>query len=322
VPDREADEESDEESHEEDDEKPYENDEEFGYTHANEEPNEMSDVERGEETDDELGEYNNEDLDEYSSEGPENEFKYEALSYVWGSQENPAAIQLNGRDYYVTKNLEAALQQLRSPDAVRVLWMDAICINQTDVTEKNVLVRLMHRVYSEVSGVIAWLGRADGSSNHVMRLVKKNIKDCDSARVAWLQSRDMLEDVLAIAKLFERDYWSRLWVLQETALAKKVTWMCGTHSVDAKSMDDIVDALTDMRYVDGLAEVLKSHGRASEIGYFTHILGKGPRRLRIGAPRTILYLLRIGSILEQQIQLSSSCYRGISYSVGVNVWDL
>lgn len=55
---------------------------------------------------------------------------YEALSYVWGTQEAADEICINGRLFKVTENLFRALLELRQPSQDRVLWIDAICIDQ------------------------------------------------------------------------------------------------------------------------------------------------------------------------------------------------
>jgi hypothetical protein len=73
--------------------------------------------------------------------------KYEALSYVWGAQENLSTLTLNGQTYYITRNLESALRGIRFPDRPVVIWIDALCIDQTNVLECNTQVRLIHHVY-------------------------------------------------------------------------------------------------------------------------------------------------------------------------------
>lgn len=65
----------------------------------------------------------------------------------------------NGHECTVTKNLGAALQKLRLPDGARKIWIDALCINQDDVLERNEQVRLMGEIYSRCSRVIVWLGQ-------------------------------------------------------------------------------------------------------------------------------------------------------------------
>lgn len=62
---------------------------------------------------------------------------YEALSYVWGSTENRRSIWIDQREVNVTSNLHAALLQLRHPVFERVIWVDAVCINQDDADEKE-----------------------------------------------------------------------------------------------------------------------------------------------------------------------------------------
>jgi hypothetical protein len=88
----------------------------------------------------------------------EKELKYEALSYTWGSPRSPGTILLNKVPFLATENLEAALRCLRQPDESRILWVDAICINQLDLAERSQQVGLMRRIYSQASNVVIWLG--------------------------------------------------------------------------------------------------------------------------------------------------------------------
>jgi hypothetical protein len=84
----------------------------------------------------------------------EAEVPYEALSYVWGNLEPSAYIYLHGQRQRVTLELFQALKALRPlGNSFRLLWVDALCINQTDIQEQNHQVRLMGRIYSEASNV-------------------------------------------------------------------------------------------------------------------------------------------------------------------------
>jgi hypothetical protein len=87
--------------------------------------------------------------------------KYEALSYVWGSQENPATIQLNGQPFFITKNLHKALIRVRRPAEDRLIWIDALAINQSDIPERNTQVRNMLVIYRSARAVLAWIGQVD-----------------------------------------------------------------------------------------------------------------------------------------------------------------
>ena len=87
---------------------------------------------------------------------------YEALSYVWGDENDKPTIQIGtqheDRQLCITKNLAAALRRLRYPSSLRVLWIDSICINQNDIEEKNLQVPLMGEIYRQASRVLVWLG--------------------------------------------------------------------------------------------------------------------------------------------------------------------
>lgn len=85
---------------------------------------------------------------------------YAALSYTWGNQtRNPGeTIRVNGHTIQLARNLYAALLQLRRARQPRHLWIDALCINQEDVSEKHQQVKLMQQIYSKSRETIIWFG--------------------------------------------------------------------------------------------------------------------------------------------------------------------
>jgi hypothetical protein len=83
---------------------------------------------------------------------------YEALSYTWGSSGTNVQIELDGQDVSIRSNLAYALAALRNSET-RVLWVDALCINQYDIHERNHQVRQMGEIYRQSRKVLAWLGR-------------------------------------------------------------------------------------------------------------------------------------------------------------------
>lgn len=88
--------------------------------------------------------------------------KYEALSYTWGDETAKKRISINGKEFEVGRNLYDALKHIRSANRDRVLWIDAICINQANVPEKNQQIRMMPFTYSRASQVLVWLGLPSG----------------------------------------------------------------------------------------------------------------------------------------------------------------
>ncbi|OQO10976.1 hypothetical protein B0A48_05231 [Cryoendolithus antarcticus] len=87
------------------------------------------------------------------------EVDYEALSYVWGTSTVTCSIIVNGLSgFTIRKNLNQAPHRLRLPDRPRLLWVDAICINQMDPLEKAFQVAHMDDVYRHAERVLVWLG--------------------------------------------------------------------------------------------------------------------------------------------------------------------
>ncbi|OCK81951.1 HET-domain-containing protein, partial [Lepidopterella palustris CBS 459.81] len=83
---------------------------------------------------------------------------YEALSYVWGSPRGTIPISCDGKSLLVTPNLLEALRRIRHFRYTRLLWVDAICINQDDPMERSVQVQAMRDIYAKAANVIIWLG--------------------------------------------------------------------------------------------------------------------------------------------------------------------
>ncbi|KAN0094196.1 Heterokaryon incompatibility protein (HET) domain containing protein [Hyaloscypha variabilis] len=92
---------------------------------------------------------------------------YEVLSYVWGDMTTPRSIQIQSSSFAITKNLEAALRGLRLPNQHRTLWVDAICIDQDDLPERQSQVQLMKQIYSQSSRVLTWLGEEEEGDKEV-----------------------------------------------------------------------------------------------------------------------------------------------------------
>ncbi|KAI1284167.1 heterokaryon incompatibility protein-domain-containing protein [Xylaria sp. FL0933] len=78
----------------------------------------------------------------------------EALSYVWGQKEHEGGILVDQQSFRLTQNLYDILHGLRHPDTIRTLWIDAICIDQSNVQERTHQVRLMRQIYSNAQKTI------------------------------------------------------------------------------------------------------------------------------------------------------------------------
>lgn len=97
---------------------------------------------------------------------------YEALSYFWGDPAITLTISLHQQPFNVTTNLECALRHLRQVDAVRTLWIDALCINQLDLRERAAQVAIMGDIYQCALRTVMWLGPGSTLSPVTLRLVR------------------------------------------------------------------------------------------------------------------------------------------------------
>ncbi|PSN60268.1 hypothetical protein BS50DRAFT_579418 [Corynespora cassiicola Philippines] len=93
---------------------------------------------------------------------------YECLSYAWGAGDGEEQITIDGFSFLVSSTLLVALEHLRHPSEARKMWIDAICINQTDIGERSQQVAIMQEIYQHATRVIVWLGPPTESSEKAM----------------------------------------------------------------------------------------------------------------------------------------------------------
>jgi hypothetical protein len=91
---------------------------------------------------------------------------YEALSYAWGDPARTHCIRLNKSCFKVTRSLGTALPCLRKTDATRTIWIDALCIDQENIAERNSQVLIMRDIYQQAWRVVVWLGNHDEPADH------------------------------------------------------------------------------------------------------------------------------------------------------------
>jgi len=165
--------------------------------------------------------------------------EYAALSYTWGMQDGSVNIKLNDQWFPVTPNLLDALQQLcldqgKNGKSKRKLWIDAICINQSDNSEKSQQVMQMKDIFANASNVLIWIGKPDDLSGIAFDTLKRFATD-DGTQDGSATYQNILKAVeerrAAIQLFIERPYFSRMWVVQEVVVAKNATVLCGSFSI-------------------------------------------------------------------------------------------
>ncbi|KAK3342926.1 heterokaryon incompatibility protein-domain-containing protein, partial [Neurospora tetraspora] len=166
---------------------------------------------------------------------------YEALSYVWGSEDKPCSIFINGCNLAVGKNLYAALLHLRDHSIQRTIWIDAICINQGDKEEKGHQVQSMAKIYAKASRVVVWLGEKAAGSDQALEEIR--IAAEEEIRIAAELSTRRLDNKAGILTLLQRPWFRRIWVLQEVAAARHILIKCGSAEIDGFAFCSGLNAL-------------------------------------------------------------------------------
>ncbi|KAH7310530.1 heterokaryon incompatibility protein-domain-containing protein [Stachybotrys elegans] len=242
---------------------------------------------------------------------------YEALSYIWGvendplevlidlssndSKDNVAEIQvevstapLQYASLSVRQNLEGSLRHLRSMDSERVVWIDAICINQADVVERNAQVSRIGDIFKKAERVIVWVGPSTDDSQvaiQTLDYIGKQVVSTTDRRLApapdasektWYESSVQLpfddKTWAAINSLLRRPWFERLWVVQEAHLARRGLFLCGEDELDWMTFRYAILALwynkaaswtlpPVMRLIGNLVELLPEKHPISDIFY-------------------------------------------------------
>lgn len=220
--------------------------------------------------------------------------EYEALSYVWGSSVTLSYIihQTTQTPIPVTKNLYDALKGLRQVEQDRVIWADALCINQKDDEDKSAQVSKMNHIYARATRVVVWLGadeagNADGAFSMLCTLANTQGASaryatnssqtvpffpelvCPHAqyfrppflvphlqRHHWHWSTQSLEKV---AIFFCQTWYTRLWVLQEIALAQDAIFVWGECSIPWRNVGLAIDTILMDKQLMGLFKTRNLH---------------------------------------------------------------
>ncbi|CAP70592.1 uncharacterized protein PODANS_3_6560 [Podospora anserina S mat+] len=155
---------------------------------------------------------------------------YEALSYAWGQGgENQHHVVVDGKELAVTPNLHAALLHLRNAQLQRILWIDAICINQRDIPEKTKQIQLMAQIYSKAARVIVWLGEAEDDGDKALEQLRQLASD---------DTKDGDTPNREVISLLRRSWFRRIWV----AAARSIVIKCGSVEIDGHAFAVALDS--------------------------------------------------------------------------------
>lgn len=159
---------------------------------------------------------------------------YVALSYTWDRDNRFEYIACDGRFMRVGRNVwdVLSLYQFRATDSDRcgLIWIDAICIDQDNIGERNHQVEQMSDIYSGAKSVIVWLGQSIDDAEVAFHLVRV-LEEPLTMNGDDLRRHTSLEQWRSIAHLLERPYWTRVWIAQEFIPGKSIKIWCGAFSI-------------------------------------------------------------------------------------------
>ncbi|KAK0649747.1 heterokaryon incompatibility protein-domain-containing protein [Cercophora newfieldiana] len=236
--------------------------------------------------------------------------RYVAISYAWGDAGDTRKIELEGSLVPISVSLHGALTALRQKSESVMVWADALSIDQSNDDEKTQQIQLMPSIFASADSVAVWLGPEKDDSTQAIGLL------CDLAshgspglKLADAVSSSATRRALqAVVPLFQRDYWKRLWVVQEIFNAKDITVYCGPTKV---SWDVYQDASMTFRSERHLLErhIRVGNGRyGPTTDQFTY-----PQVLVSGGPASLPNLRPIVEHTEEPLlEILRACRRKLA----------
>jgi hypothetical protein len=151
---------------------------------------------------------------------------YIALSYFWGearTHNDVHQITVDRQRYWVRTNLWTFFQSARDLDNSLPIYIDAICLNQLDNEEREHQVTLMSEVYSHAKRAHVWLGTPEVGQGENLRSLRLDLT-AHAPHSSWKWNPRTL---VGLSYICSRNYWRRLWIVQELLLSRNASVHCG-----------------------------------------------------------------------------------------------
>lgn len=147
---------------------------------------------------------------------------YNAVSYAWGDGDSKCEILVDAWRVPVRENLWQLLKHFRSTTTPVTLWIDFLCIDQSDKKEQAIQVQTMDKIYKGAQQVWVWLGMPGPEDLQAMDLIQT------IAETSFDAFSKIPGAYNALLHWSNRCYWSRAWVVQEFVLGRDLVVQCGT----------------------------------------------------------------------------------------------
>ncbi len=225
---------------------------------------------------------------------------YSALSYAWGDSPPVKGIRCNGYEMSVKPTLLSALtsiQDLQAAGDCHYMWIDAICINQSDMQERSAQVSIMKEIYRNAQLVYVWLGGHTGDLDRAVELIRKlntaavlrlDEPELDTAQIAKraelppveVEANDAWNDLYH--SFFDRPWFARIWTIQELCHARQCLVLNGKTTVNWEELAKIAPLFSDYQYS------VPGRWNVSSLAHFNRIKSNHA----LNQPRSLLDLLQ------------------------------
>ncbi|KAK1067227.1 hypothetical protein LTR74_006595 [Friedmanniomyces endolithicus] len=170
---------------------------------------------------------------------------YVALSYTWGFSGDLATIKLGDFRIHAQRNLVEALRTLYGLGH-RLVWADALCINQTDLTERGVQVSLMRNIFERAQEVLIFLDSVSDRGSVPEPLLGLLCASHVDTACFLSKAEVVMQDMRSYAflrNLLKSRYWQRAWIIQEIAVASQVNVVLADHKIPWSNLSILASTL-------------------------------------------------------------------------------
>ncbi|MCJ1229715.1 hypothetical protein MMC12_006384 [Toensbergia leucococca] len=188
---------------------------------------------------------------------------YQALSYTWDNNIPTHGVKILEEILPVTANLYSALERFRNPHRRSTLWVDAVCINQDDVQEREKQVSIMGQIYGTATEVLIWLG--DGPENvaeafDFIRKFEEGLEMYDPKFIQYMHTINAGNFTLwrALSSVFNHPWFTRAWIIQEVVLPAQAQVVCGDQISSWNALTKTVNWIFDNNlgsWIQGLSHL-------------------------------------------------------------------
>lgn len=189
---------------------------------------------------------------------------YEAISYHWGTVSVTRMIYIDGTAFTVSEATYGALHDRSSLWRTRFVWIDYVCIDQANLSEKSRQISLMKDIYRLASRVIVWLGTTSNNLDvfSVVGLLHDLIRLTKNPAISAKDLCEMVKDSRfsprwpALVSLLNKPWFARVWVIQEVAVATKVEAVYCSHNFDWAMLNVVIKMFDRKETADFLVTTL------------------------------------------------------------------